>query len=73
LNFIAIRPRRKRQKEHADMVSALSKGDEVVTTGGILGKLVKLEDNVVVLQVAEQVEFKVRRAHTSTPCFPREP
>ncbi len=61
--FIAIRPQRKRQKEHANMVSALNKGDEVVTTSGILGKIVKLEDNFVVLQVAEKVELKFQRSH----------
>ena len=61
--FIAIRPQRKRQKEHTNMVSALNKGDEVVTTSGILGKIVKLEDNFVVLQVAEKVELKFQRSH----------
>ena len=61
--FIAIRPQRKRQKEHTNMVSALGKGDEVVTTSGILGKITKLEDNFVVLQVAEKVELKFQRSH----------
>lgn len=61
--FIAIRPQRKRQKEHTEMVSALAKGDEVVTTSGILGKIVKLEDNFAVLQVAEKVELKFQRSH----------
>lgn len=61
--FIAIRPQRKRQKEHTAMVSALNKGDEVVTTSGILGKIVKLEDNFVVLQVAEKVDLKFQRSH----------
>lgn len=61
--FIAIRPQRKRQKEHTNMVSALNKGDEVVTTSGILGKIVKLEDNFVVLRVAENVELKFQRSH----------
>ena len=61
--FIAIRPQRKRQKEHAEMVAALNKGDEVVTTSGILGKIVKLEDNFIVLQVAEKVELKFQRSH----------
>lgn len=59
--FIAIRPQRKRQKEHADLVSNLSKGDEVVTNSGILGKITKLEDNYVVLQVADNVELKFQR------------
>jgi preprotein translocase subunit YajC len=61
--FIAIRPQRKRQKEHTDMVSALSKGDEVATTSGILGKITKLEDNFVVLQVANNVELKFQRSY----------
>ena len=61
--FIAIRPQRKRQKEHAEMVSALNKGDEVVTASGILGKINKLEDNFVVLQVADNVELKFQRSH----------
>jgi preprotein translocase subunit YajC len=60
--FIAIRPQRKRQKEHTDMVSALSKGDEVVTTSGILGKITRLEDNFVVVQVTDNVELKFQRS-----------
>lgn len=60
--FIAIRPQRKRQKEHTEMVSALGKGDEVVTTSGILGKINRLEDNFVVLQVADNVELKFQRS-----------
>jgi preprotein translocase subunit YajC len=52
--FIAIRPQRKRQKEHAAMVAALSKGDEVVTSSGILGKITSLDDNYVVLNVHGQ-------------------
>jgi len=61
--FIAIRPQRKRQKEHAEMVSALSKGDEVVTSSGILGKISRIEDNFVVLQVTDNVELKFQRSH----------
>ncbi len=61
--FIAIRPQRKRQKEHADMVSALEKGNEVITTSGILGKITRLEDNFVVLQVADNVELKFQRSY----------
>ncbi len=45
------------------MVSALSKGDEVATTSGILGKITKLEDNFVVLQVANNVELKFQRSY----------
>ena len=61
--FIAIRPQRKRQKEHTEMVSALGKGDEVVTSSGILGKIVSLDDNYIVLSVAEKVELKFQRVH----------
>ena len=61
--FIAIRPQRKRQKEHGDMVSALSKGDEVVTSSGILGKVTSLDDNYMVLNVANNVDMKFQRVH----------
>ena len=63
--FIAIRPQRKRQKEHTDMVSALNKGDEVVTTSGILGKITRIEDNFVVIQVADNVELKFQRSYVN--------
>jgi preprotein translocase subunit YajC len=63
--FIAIRPQRKRQKEHTDMVSALNKGDEVVTTSGILGKISRLEDNFVVVLVTDNVELKFQRSFIS--------
>ncbi|MDX1504714.1 MAG: preprotein translocase subunit YajC [Spongiibacter sp.] len=59
--FIAIRPQRKRQKEHAAMVAALAKGDEVVTSSGILGKVTKIDDDYVVLSVADNVELKFQR------------
>lgn len=61
--FIAIRPQRKRQKEHQQMVSALSKGDEVVTSSGILGKVTNLDDNYMVLNVANNVDMKFQRVH----------
>jgi len=61
--FIAIRPQRKRQKEHSEMVAALNKGDEVVTTSGILGKITSLDDNYIVLNVSEKVEMKFQRVH----------
>lgn len=60
--FIAIRPQRKRQKEHAAMISALGKGDEVVTTSGILGKITKLDDDYVVVSVTDSVELKFQRS-----------
>ena len=59
--FIAIRPQRKRQKEHASMVEAIGKGDEVVTTSGILGKIVKLEGEYILLNVSENVDLKFQK------------
>jgi preprotein translocase subunit YajC len=61
--FIAIRPQRKRQKEHTKMVSELNKGDEVVTTSGILGRVMALDDNYMTLNVANNVELKFQRVH----------
>ncbi len=61
--FIAIRPQRKRQKEHATMVAGLNKGDEVVTTSGILGKVTSLDENYMVLNVANNVDLKFQRVH----------
>lgn len=61
--FIAIRPQRKRQKEHAAMVAALEKGNEVVTSSGILGKVTNLDEHYVVLRVADKVELKFQRVH----------
>mgnify|MGYP000023451917 CR=1 FL=1 len=60
--LLAIRPQRKRQKEHTDMVAALAKGDEVITAGGMLGKITKVEDDWVVLKVAETVELKFQKS-----------
>ncbi len=59
--FIAIRPQRKRQKEHQELVNNLAKGDEVITSSGILGKVNKLDDHYVVLQVADSVELKFQK------------
>lgn len=61
--FIAIRPQRKRQKEHQQMVQDLSVGAEIVTTSGILGKVTKLDENYMVLNVANNVDLKLQRVH----------
>lgn len=61
LYFLMIRPQMKRAKEHKAMIEALQKGDEVVTAGGVVGRVSKLSDNYVSLQVAENVEITVQR------------
>uniref|UniRef100_UPI0033413B85 preprotein translocase subunit YajC n=1 Tax=Castellaniella defragrans TaxID=75697 RepID=UPI0033413B85 len=53
LYFLMIRPQMKRQKEHRNMVSALTKGDEVITSGGLLGKVTKVGDNYLTLEVGQ--------------------
>ncbi|MFO0232686.1 MAG: preprotein translocase subunit YajC [Burkholderiales bacterium] len=54
LYFLMIRPQMKRAKEHRQMLEALSKGDEVVTAGGIVGKVTKVGDGYVTLEVAQR-------------------
>ena len=61
LYFLMIRPQVKRQKEHRKMVEALSKGDEVVTNGGMAGKITDIGDNFIQVEVAEGIEVKCRR------------
>ena len=62
LYFIMIRPQMKKQKEHRNMVAALAKGDEVVTSGGMLGRVIELNDNRLVVQIAPNVEIQVQRS-----------
>ncbi len=61
LYFIMIRPQMKRQKEHKAMVEALAKGDEVVTAGGLYGKISKVSESNLHIEVAEGVEVMVQR------------
>lgn len=60
------RPQSKRAKEHKALMSGLSKGDEIVTSGGIAGKITKVDDNFIVVEVADNVEVKVQKVAVST-------
>jgi preprotein translocase subunit YajC len=62
LYFVMIRPQMKRQKEHKAMIEAIAKGDEVVTAGGLIGKVSKLGDNFIHLEVANGVELQLQRS-----------
>jgi len=62
LYFIMIRPQMKRQKEHKAMVEALAKGDEVVTSGGMLGRVSKMGETYLHIEVANGVELQVQRS-----------
>ena len=62
LYFVMIRPQMKRQKEHKAMIEALAKGDEVATAGGLLGKVSKLGDSHIGLELATGVEVQLQRS-----------
>jgi preprotein translocase subunit YajC len=61
LYFVMIRPQMKRQKETKAMIDALAKGDEVVTTGGMLGKISKIGESFLTIEIASGVEIQVQR------------
>ena len=62
LYFVMIRPQMKRQKEQRAMLEALAKGDEVVTVGGVIGRIAKLGDNYLSLDTGTGVELQVQRS-----------
>jgi preprotein translocase subunit YajC len=68
--FLLIRPQAKRAKEHKAMVSALGVGDEVVTSGGILGKITETGEQFLTVEIASGVQVKVQR-HTVTNVVPK--
>ena len=59
--FLLIRPQTKRTKEHKQMVESLKKGDEVVTSGGLLGRITEIGENFIHLEVAEGLQLKVQK------------
>ncbi|KAF1048251.1 preprotein translocase subunit YajC [Xylophilus sp.] len=62
LYFIMIRPQMKRQKEHRAMIDALAKGDEVATTGGLIGRVTRVADTTIGLEIANGVEVSLSRS-----------
>lgn len=66
LYFLMIRPQMKRQKEARAMIEALTKGDEVVTAGGLLGKVTKVNDGYITLEIAENTEIVIQKSAVST-------
>ena len=63
--LFVIRPQQQHQKERNTMLSALEKGDKVVTTGGIYGEIVELRDDTLILKVADRVQLKMTRGSVS--------
>lgn len=56
-----IRPQQKRAKQHKEMVAALKKGEEIVTNGGLLGKVTDVEDNFVTIEIASDLNVRIQR------------
>ncbi len=63
--FLMIRPQQKRLKEHRDMIGAIRRGDTIVTGGGILGKVIKVDDQELQVEIADGVRIKVLRGTVS--------
>lgn len=63
--FIVWRPQSKKTKEHRNLIAGLSKGDEVVTNGGLIGKVLKVEDDFLVFKAADNVELKLQKGAVS--------
>jgi len=61
--FLLIRPQQKKAKEHRTLLDALKKGDNVVTAGGVFGKVTAVDDNVVSLEIATGVIIKIKKGH----------
>ena len=70
--FLLIRPQRKQQKAHDEMVKALSRGDEIVTLGGIIGKIVHLTDDRVTIKTAEDTRLEIERAKVGRKAGPAQ-
>lgn len=66
LYFMMIRPQMKRAKEHKAMTEALQKGDEVITSGGLIGKISKVGEAYITLEIADGVEINVQRPAVQT-------
>ena len=63
--FLLIRPQQKKQKAHAQLVAALQVGDEVMTAGGILGKVTGVSDHYAVVKISENTEIKIQKSSVS--------
>jgi len=68
--FFLIRPQMKQAREHKLMVEALAKGDEVVTSGGLLGRITRIGDNFIMVEIAPDIEVKVQK-HAVSATLPK--
>jgi preprotein translocase subunit YajC len=63
--FLLIRPQQKRQKAHSELVNSLATGDEVLTAGGVLGKVTAVSDHYATIEIANNVEIKIQKSTVS--------
>jgi preprotein translocase subunit YajC len=63
--FLLIRPQQKKAKEHKAMLSNLKRGDSIITTGGIYGRIVEINDTIMTIEVADKIRIKVGRGFVS--------
>jgi len=61
--FLLIRPQQKKAKEHRSLLESLKKGDAVVTAGGVYGKVIAVDDNIINLEIATGVNIKIKKGH----------
>jgi preprotein translocase subunit YajC len=71
--FLLIRPQQKKQKEHRAMLDNLQRGDVIVTTGGLQGKITGLTDTVITLEIADKIRIKVQRGYVAAILSKGEP
>lgn len=64
--FLLIRPQQKKQKEHKNLLANLKRGDEVITAGGLMGKITAITDRAVTIEVADKVRVKILRSQIMT-------
>ncbi len=63
--LLLIRPQQKKVKKHQEFISSLKKGDEVITSSGILGKIAGISDNAITLEIADGVKIKIEKSYIS--------
>ncbi len=64
--FFLIRPQQKKQKEHREMITNLKKGDRIITSGGLYGRITGISEAAMTLEIADKVRVKVSRGHVSS-------
>ncbi len=70
--FLMIRPQQKRQREHQEMINRLSTGDRVVSNGGLLGTVVKVDDHEVTLEISDRTKVKVVKSQVQLYASPAD-